>query len=229
MIESILNSTFLTTTNELSFSSAVVYALFSALFGVIISFTYMKTGKTSKNFARTLVILPVLVCVVMLAVNGNFGASVAVLGAFSLVRFRSLQGTSRDIAFVFFAMTIGIICSIGNIAFAAVVLLIVCSIYYIMNLTNYAQKKDINKDLRITIPEHLDYAGIFEDIFEMYTNKSDLIQVKTTNMGSMYELRYKVLLKDETLEKEFIDKIRTRNGNLTVICGYCDANPMEEL
>lgn len=207
--------------------TAFFYAVIAGILGVGISLTYMKTGKVSKNFARTLIILPVLVCVVMTMVNGNLGTSVAIVGAFSLIRFRSLQGSSRDIAFIFFAMTAGLTCSMGYLIYAAAVTVLVCVILFVLQVVHYGEKRTEEKDLRITIPENLDYPHIFEEIFEEYTKEHKLIQVKTTNMGSLYELRYQTVLKEKEREKEFLDAVRCRNGNLTVILGRTDMNEEE--
>lgn len=212
-----------------SMGNAFLYAVVAGALGVVIALTYMKTGKVSKHFARTLVILPILVCVVMIAVNGNLGASVAVLGAFSLVRFRSLQGTSREIGFIFFSMTIGITCSIGHIGYGALITALVCAVHILLQLFHFGDRKKEEKELRITIPENLDYNDIFDDIFETYTNTNKLIAVKTTNMGSMYELTYHIELLNEGTEKKMIDEIRCRNGNLTVVYGRRDYNALEEL
>lgn len=214
---------------SLTTAEALIYAVLSGVLGLIISLTYIKTGKTSKNFARTLIILPILVCIVMLAVNGNFGTSLAVVGAFSLVRFRSLQGSSRDIGFIFFAMAIGIVCAIGELSLAVLITALICCIHFILSYTKYAATSADEKDLRVTIPENLDYSNIFDDLFERYTSEHKQLAVKTTNMGSMYEINYRVKLLDEKLEKSFLDEIRMRNGNLTVICGRCDMNESEEL
>ena len=190
----------------------------------------MKTGnRVSKNFARTLITLPILVCIVLLVVNGNFGTSIAVLGAFSLVRFRSLQGSSRDISFIFFSMTIGIVCAVGEVILATILTTAICIIYFILNAIKYGANNTEEKDLKITIPENLDYSDIFDDLFERYTKEHRQIAVRTTNMGSMYEINYRVKLKNEREEKQFLDDIRMRNGNLTVICGRCDMNEAEEL
>lgn len=218
-----------TSSTTLTTGSALLYALVAGGLGVLIALTYMKTGKVSKHFARTLIVLPVLVCVVMLAVNGNLGASVAVLGAFSLVRFRSLQGTSREIGFIFFAMTVGITCSVGHLGYAALITLAVCIIHLALHILHFGEKKAEEKELRITIPENLDYGEVFDDIFEHYTEKHQLVSVKTTNMGSMYELTYFIQLQSQDKEKNMIDDIRCRNGNLTVVCGRRDYSPLEEL
>lgn len=199
-----------------------LYAAVAGALGLIISITYMKTGRVSVNFARTLVILPILVCVVMQVVNGNLGTSVAILGAFSLVRFRSLQGSSRDIAYIFFTMTVGIICSVGYLWFGLGITVAVCGILILMHLTHYAKRKRQPKDLRITIPENLDYRDIFEDIFNEFLETWELVRVKTSNMGSLYELQYRIEVKDDSREKEMLDKIRVRNGNLTIVCGRCE-------
>ncbi len=218
-----------TSTETFSTEAMLIYAVIAGVLGVIISLTYMNTGKTSKNFARTLIILPILVCVVLFAVNGSFGTSIAVLGAFSLVRFRSLQGSSRDIGFIFFAMTIGIVCAVGEPVLATILTIGICAVHFILHYSNYAVANGVEKDLRVTIPENLDYIGIFDDLFEKYTSEHKQIAVKTTNMGSMYEVNYRVKLLDEAQERNFLDEIRMRNGNLTIVCGRCDYNEAEEL
>lgn len=216
-------------TLSISTGNALLYAVIAGMLGFFIALTYMKTGKVSKHFARTLIVLPILVCVVMLAVNGNLGASVAVLGAFSLVRFRSLQGTSREIGFIFFAMTVGITCSIGHLLYALLITIIVCAIHFLLQKVRFGESKVQEKELRITIPENLDYTGIFDDLFELYTKSHQLVSVKTTNMGSMYDLTYYVELSEESVEKKLIDEIRCRNGNLCVLLGRKDYNPLEVL
>ena len=216
-------------TTTLTITDALIDAGIATILGLIISITYMKTGKTSKNFARTLIILPSLVCLVMLAVNGNFGTSLAVVGAFSLVRFRSLQGSSRDIGFIFFTMTVGIICALGELPLALAVTVFICAVHFVLFLTNFASGDTDEKNLKVTIPENLDYNDIFDDLFEKYTKSHKQLAVKTTNMGSMYEINYRVKLNDEKQEKQFLDDIRMRNGNLTVVCGRCDMNEAEEL
>ena len=208
---------------------AFLYTVMAGVLGVLISLTYLKTGKVSKNFARTLIILPMLVCVVMLVVNGNLGTSVAIVGAFSLIRFRSLQGNSRDIAFVFFAMAIGLTCSVGYLVFAIGIAVLVCFVLFLLQVTHYGEQKIFEKELKVTIPENLDYSGIFDDIFAEYTSKCKMVRVKTTNMGSLYEVTYHMEMNDDTKEKQMIDEIRCRNGNLTVICGRCDFNAADEL
>lgn len=183
MLESLISQS---QTVSISTATAFLYTVAAGILGFVISLTYLKTGKVSKNFAKTLIILPMLVCVVMLVVNGNLGTSVAIVGAFSLIRFRSLQGNSRDIALVFFTMSVGLTCSVGYLAFATGITLMICLVLVVLHVTHYAEKKAFEKELRVTIPENLDYNGIFDDLFEKYTKKQRLVRVKTTNMGSLY-------------------------------------------
>lgn len=213
MFDSIMVAEQMTTLEQLICMAAAI------ILGFVISFTYIKTGAYSKNFCRTLVIMPVLISAVMILVNGNLGTSVAVLGAFSLVRFRSLQGTSRDISFILFTMTIGLATSMGYIKFAVILTVVICAIIFFLAGVNYGEKKSLEKELRITIPENLDYNGIFDDIFSKYLKKVTLVSVKTTNLGSMYEICYSINLYDEKQEKEMIDEIRCKNGNLNIVCG----------
>lgn len=213
MFESIMVAEQMTTLEQIICMAAAI------ILGFGISFTYIKTGAYSKNFCRTLVIMPVLISAVMVLVNGNLGTSVAVLGAFSLVRFRSLQGTSRDISFILFTMTVGLATSMGYIKFAVILTVVICAIIFILSGINYGEKKGQEKQLRITIPENLDYNGIFDEIFSKYLKKVTLISVKTTNLGSMYEICYNINLYDEKQEKAMIDEIRCKNGNLNIVCG----------
>lgn len=152
-------------------------------------------------------------------VNGNLGTSVAVLGTFSLVRFRSVPGSSKEIAIIFFAMAVGLATGTGFLTFAAMITVMIGLVFFVLGKFSFGESKENEKDLRITIAEHIDYTEIFEDIFKEYTSKYKLQRVKTTNLGSMYELEYHITLKDVKKEKEMIDSIRCRNGNLTVICG----------
>lgn len=203
-------------TESLSIGSVLLCFAISIVLGLIVAFTHMKTGKYSKNFVVTLTILPSLVQVVMLMVNGNLGTSVAVLGAFSLIRFRSLPGNSREIASIFLSMAIGLSIGMGQILFAILITVIICLVIIILVFTKFGETKDITKILKITIPEDLDYTGVFDDIFKEFTKDINLEQVKTTNMGSMFELKYSVKLLKNINEKEFIDTIRCRNGNLNI-------------
>lgn len=197
----------------------IVCSIVSVVLGVLIALIFHFVGATSKSYKTSLVILPLLVQAVIMMVNGNLGTSVAVLGAFSLVRFRSVPGNSKEICGVFFAMAAGLATAMGCLVFAAI-LTIVVGVIFIVCEKLFNGFNTNQKALRITIPENLDYASVFDDIFSKYTKKAELINVKTTNMGSMFELKYMIDVKADINEKQMIDEIRCKNGNLTVICSH---------
>ena len=201
----------------------------SLLLGLIMAAAYMWKNDSTRSFLVTLALLPPVVCVVIMMVNGNIGAGVAVAGAFSLVRFRSAPGSAKEIVAIFFAMGAGLIAGMGYLGFAALFTLIMCAAFLFYNFlaSGSARSEAVNKTLKITIPEDLDYTGAFDDIFAEYTKKNELIKVKTTNMGSMFRLTYNVTLKDATKEKQMIDRIRERNGNLEVMVSKQENRPAE--
>jgi len=190
----------------------------SLVLGLIMAAAYMWKNEHTKSFLVTLALLPAVVCVVIMMVNGNIGAGVAVAGAFSLVRFRSAPGSAKEIVTIFLAMGAGLIAGMGYLGFAALFTVIMCVMFLFYNaLAGNARSEAVNKTIKITIPEDLDYTGAFDDIFAEYTKKNELVKVKTTNMGSMFRLTYNVTLRDATKEKEMIDRIRERNGNLEIM------------
>ena len=190
----------------------------SLFLGLIMTAAYMFKNEHTKSFLITLALLPAVVCVVIMMVNGNIGAGVAVAGAFSLVRFRSAPGSAKEIVTIFLAMGAGLIAGMGYLGFAALFTVIMCAMFLIYNaVADNAKSEAVNKTVKITIPEDLDYTGVFDDIFYEYTKKTELVKVKTTNMGSMFRLTYNVTLRDATKEKEMIDRIRERNGNLEIL------------
>ena len=212
-----LNSIFNGVSSSIEFRSIMICIGCSIILGLIVAFTYKSTGKYSKNFLITLTMLPLLVEAVIIMVNGNLGTSVAILGAFSLVKFRSIPGTSKEILCVFFAMTIGLACGMGHVFFASVVTLIGCFLIILLSKINLFEFNGYVKQLKIIMPENLDYTDVFNDIFKKYTKKIELDKVKTTNMGSLFELTYRVVLKPRANEKKFIDDLRVRNGNLKIV------------
>ena len=186
--------------------------------GLVVAAVYAWKNEHSASFMLTLALLPAVVCVVIMMVNGNIGAGVAVAGAFSLVRFRSAPGSAKEIVTIFLAMGAGLIAGMGYLGFAALFTVIMCAMFLIYNaVAGNVRSEAVNKTIKITIPEDLDYTGAFDDIFAEYTKKNELVKVKTTNMGSMFRLTYNVTLKDATKEKEMIDRIRERNGNLEIM------------
>ena len=194
----------------------------SAVCGILIAGIHAYRNRTTSNFLMTLILLPMLVQTVIMVVNGNVGTGVAVAGAFSLVRFRSLPGNSREITSVFAAMAAGLANGMGYLELSLVLTLIFGLATLVLETAFAMNALVTEKDLRITIPESLDYYHVFDDIFEKYLKRAELVRVKTTNMGSLYELEYAVTEADEEKEKEMIDAIRVRNGNLNIVCGRRD-------
>lgn len=182
-----------------------------------------------KSFVTTLALLPSIVCVVIMMVNGNIGAGVAVAGAFSLVRFRSVPGSAKEICSIFMAMGTGLVAGMGYLGFAVVFALILGAAFLICNLTNIGSSKsaDRERSLRITIPEDLDYTNMFDDLLKKYTTNYKMLSAKTTNMGSMFKLTYHVTLRNPSFEKEFIDALRCRNGNLEIMLSAQEATVNE--
>lgn len=213
MLESILTEA----TATVSLLDCMICIVVAIILGGVISFTHKMTTKTTPNFLLTLAILPVLVQVVILLINGNLGTSLAVAGAFSLIRFRSMPGNSKEIISVFWAMAIGLGLGMGYITYSIIITIIVAILVIGLNKLVTKGQDLAERKLKIVIPENLDYEEVFNDIFEKYSNKVELQKVKTTNMGSMYELVYLVSMKKELKEKDFIDEIRCRNGNMLVM------------
>ena len=191
----------------------------SLFLGLLVALCFSFRSQFTRSFAITLAILPAIVQVIIMMVSGSIGAGVAVAGTFSLVRFRSEPGTARQIGALFLSVALGIACGMGYVALAAIFFVIVTLFYLLLSAVGFGGHTGAQRDLRITIPESLDYEGVFDDLFSTYTSAHTLDRVKTTNMGTLYELRYTVTLKDEAKIKPFLDEIRTRNGNLTVVCG----------
>ncbi len=219
MLNDLMGSIFSSVPSEINMSEVLICAAASLVFGLICAGIYMFQNTYSKNFVVTIALLPLTVQAVILLVNGNLGAGVAVAGAFSLVRFRSAPGNARDIAGVFTAMAVGLATGMGYIGVAALFLLLIGAASCILYLTGFGEGRASEKELRVTIPESIDYTEIFDDLFEKFTRRRELIKVKTTNMGSLYELSYLITLRDAAKEKAFIDALRCRNGNLNISLG----------
>jgi len=221
MLESIIK-----TATELSIETLLLCSLTSVGLGIVISLVHRFTSKYNKNFLITLAVLPILVQSIILMVSGNLGTSIAILGAFSLVRFRSLPGTSKEILSVFFSMTIGLATGMGQLLFAVIITVIVSLLLIILSKIKFGDRGN-TKILKVTLPDNLDYTEVFDDIFDKYLKSYSLEKVKTTNLGSLFELTYSVVVKSDINEKEFIDEIRSRNGNLKIILSHpIDSNEL---
>ncbi len=222
MLNNVINDT------TLSMSSASLICLGASLvLGVVIALVYMRNNTYSKSFVVTLALLPAIVQTVIMLVNGNLGVGVAVMGTFSLVRFRSIPGSASEILAVFFAMAVGLATGMGFVLYAAAFTLIISVVLFLYNHSGFGEGNGLRRMLKVVIPEDLDYAGIFDDLFAQYTKKATLERVHSTNLGSLFELRYTITLKDAAKEKELLDRIRERNGNLNITCGRMAAGKEE--
>ena len=187
----------------------------AALCGLLISFIMSASGEAGKGFLISLVVLPMVVCTVILMVNGSVGTGIAVAGAFSLVRFRSVAGKAKDISAIFLVMTAGLACAAGYVVIALLFTLLVSLVILLLSRLSFWQKEMY--ELHITVPETLQFAGAFDDLFDRYTHSHKLTKTRTTNMGSLYKLSYDVELKDPHGTQAFMDELRCRNGNLEIM------------
>ncbi|MCR5102683.1 MAG: DUF4956 domain-containing protein [Butyrivibrio sp.] len=188
----------------------------SLAIGIYIAFMYTIKNNYSKSYIVTLALLPAIVQMVIMLVNGNIGAGVAVAGAFSLVRFRSVAGSAREITSIFLTMAVGLATGMGYIGIACMFSIIITLANVILNQSGFGEKGNEHKTLKITVPETLDFEGIFDDVFEKYTSNADLLEVKTTGMGSLYKLTYDIEMRSKASTRGMIDEMRQRNGNLEI-------------
>ena len=215
MLSSIITGT------EITLSAFFICTAVSLVLGVAAAALsmYKAKSKYSQSYILTLAMLPALVQIVIMMVNGNIGAGVAVAGAFGLIRFRSAPGTAKEIGMLFLTTAVGLATGMGYVAVAAVFFVIIAAFTLLLTALGFGARASDERELRITIPENLDYDGLFDDLFRKYTRSADLDRVKTTNMGTLYELSYKITLREGASVKSFLDELRTRNGNLNIICG----------
>ena len=211
------NTIFDTTTSGLDITTALIASGVALLLGIALAISHAKTTQTTKGMMVTLAVLPVLVMAVMIMINGNLGTSIAILGAFSLIRFRSLEGRAKDLLAIFAAMMIGLACGMGHVLFGTVITAIYIVAVIILSFTPILEPDRHERVLKIVIPEDLDYDDVFTEIFKKYTSKHRLVRMKTMNMGSLYKLTYDVRLRHGVKEKEFLDEIRVKNCNLKVL------------
>ena len=213
MLNNVIDSIF-STTSTLTAGGFIVCLLVSLALGVLIAVCSRYRNRPSKSLSVSLVLLPMIVQTIIALVNGQLGAGIAVAGAFSLVRFAS----AREITSIFLAMAVGLATGMGYIAIAVILAVFVILVDIALASINFGKAGSAERDLKIVIPESLSYDEVFNDIFSTYTSRHELIRVKTTNMGSLFKLTYQITLRDARKEKEFIDKLRERNGNLEITC-----------
>jgi hypothetical protein len=217
MFQTIFNATSADTV--ISLTNAMLTMAISFISGGLISFTYMKTCNKkgySQNFALTLIIIPIVVAIIVLLIGSNIARAFSLAGAFSIIKFRSEPGDSKDISYILFTMAAGLACGVGAFGYAVLFTIFLCMLMRTLNLLNFGSKKTSQKLLKVTIPEDLNYEDAFDDVFEKFTTSYDLIKVKTTDLGSLYQLVYGVSMDNKISQKEFLDELRCRNGNLNI-------------
>lgn len=217
MLDSILHFTSVISA-EITLPVFILCTVVSLVLGVLTALVSMYKNRPSQSFAVTLAILPTIVQVVIMLVNGNIGAGVAVAGAFSLVRFRSAAGSAREIGAIFLAMALGLATGMGYVSLAVVFFAVMAAAYLLLHKLRFGERGSAERTLKITIPENLDYDGLFDDLFDTYTKGAELEKVKTSNMGTLFELQYRIILADAQTPKAFLDELRVRNGNLNITC-----------
>ena len=209
----------------LPFVTSVAAAL---ALGLALALIYCFRSRFTKSFLITLATLPAIVAVVIMMVNGNLGAGVAVAGAFSLVRFRSVPGQARDISFIFLAMAVGLVCGMGYLGYAVLICAILGGANLVLQLVGFGGNAErLDRTIRITVPEDLDFVGLFDEVLDAYTTSYDLAQIKTTNMGSLYKLTYNVQLRSAASVRQLVDDLRCRNGNLEIALSYQEVSTDE--
>ena len=214
MLNQLFNDVFTSTAvKPLTMMGAIGVAL---VLGLVVAKVYQYKTVYSKSFVMSLALLPALIAVVIFLVNGSLGAGVAVMGAFSLIRFRSAPGGAKELVSIFLAMTIGIAIGMGYLVFSGAFTLIMSVAIILLETINFGQMKHSIRQLTIVIPESLDYESIFDDIFDKATSYLELASVKTSDMGSLFKLKYIIQLNGKMTEKELMDALRTRNGNLEI-------------
>lgn len=213
MLNSIITGT------EITAVSFLICTAVSLFLGFLTALLSMYDNKPTQSFVITLAVTPAIVQVIIMLVNGNLGTGLAVAGAFGLVRYRSASASGKEISLIFLSMAIGLATGMGYVILAVLFFLIVAVFVYMLQKIHFGAGSENIRSLKITISENLDYDGLFDDIFTEYTNSAELEKVKTTNMGTLYELDYSITLKDEHKIKPFLDDLRCRNGNLNIVCG----------
>lgn len=213
-----------TATTNLQLTSFLTCIAVSLVLGFIIAFAYSFKSRYTNSFFMTISLLPAIVSVVIIMVNGQLGAGIAVAGAFSLVRFRSVPGTAKEISTIFLAMSTGLITGMGYLMYGVIFTVIFSALLAIFNLIGNTAERNAPRILKITIPEDLDYSDIFNDVLDRYTSNYELLSVKSTNMGALFKLVYSIDTLPATNDKEFLDALRERNGNLEVMISRQEVN-----
>lgn len=215
MIDSILTTAAEGTT--LTLTDALLTIFVAIALGALISWTYMKTqAGYTQNFALTMIVLPVIVAIIILLIGSNVARAFSLAGAFSIIRFRSAPGDPKDIAFVLFTMAAGLACGVGSFGYAALFTVVLCALMFVLRAVDFGARRAAQKLLKVTIPENLGYEEAFDEVFRQFGIAYEIRKVRTTELGSLYEVVYAVTIDERTNQKEFLDAIRCRNGNLDI-------------
>ncbi len=219
-MDTLFNEIMANTSAEITILTSVITMLASIFFGAAIAFTYYKTKEEEtyqRSMAVTLLMLPIIMSVIILFVGSNIARAFSLAGTLSIIRFRSAPGDPKDIGFIFFDIAAGLACGVGLYGYGALFVIVLCVIMFICEKCRFFEKKTLQENLKITIPENLNYQGAFDDILEKYTNHYSLTRIKTTDLGSLFEVCYHVIMKDDQNEQEFLNELRCRNGNLNIV------------
>ena len=214
-------------TGDFTLLQFMIAIIVSIVLGFIVSLAFMFRNTYSKTFITALILIPAIETVVILLVNDNLGVGLSVAGSFALIRFRSIKGNAKELVTIFLAMAIGILCGTGYVALGVLFTLLLCLIMMILAFINFGKTSNADKYLKITIPESLNYDEVFNEILKKYTKAFELISIKTLNLGSLYRIEYHISLKDSKNTKNMIDELRTRNGNLEIMCSNLATNREE--
>ena len=231
MLHSVISTIFSSNNTNItvSLTEYLIALSVSLVLGILISVVGHYKSRQTKSLSAALVLLPLIVTTIILLVNKEFGAGLAVAGAFSLMRFRSAPVTARDMVLIALSIAVGLACGLGFVGVAAIVTVLVLACLFILTMLGFGEAKSGERVLNIVIPESLNYDDVFADVFRRYTKKAELIRVKTTNMGSLFKLRYMIELKDVTREKAFIDELRVYNGNLEISIAKPETDSSEKI
>jgi len=223
MLESIFAAS--AASDSLTLATALTVIASSLLLGLLVSVVYIKNQKNqgySGTFAVTLIMLPAIIALIIMLVGNNVARAFSLAGAFSLIRFRSAPGDPKDIAYIFFTLAVGLACGMGYVGYGALFAVILCTVITILNMLNFAGNQPMPMRLKVLLPENLNHQGLFDDIFVEYTTESRLLRLRTTDFGALFEMTYDIRMKEGADQKGFIDRLRSRNGNLTIALNIND-------
>lgn len=221
MLESIITST---TGESFTLTNTLIIIASAIVLGIVISLAYLKTHKKdgyTPSFIISLIMLPTIISIIILLVGNNVARAFSLAGAFSIIRFRSTPGDTKDISYIFFTLAVGLACGMGYVGYAVIFTIILCAVMIILDSLKFAMPKSKAMVLKITVPEDLNFEGLFDEILNTNTTSWNMVRVRTRDFGALYELNYSIHLKNDVIQKKFIDSLRVRNGNLNISLTSC--------